>query len=78
MKDRIVKIIEEILNENVSKLSDEEIIPDNLENWDSLRHLSLITAFEDEFNIVLNPDEIILMNQGMTHIIDVLKKHGVN
>mgnify|MGYP001126592259 CR=1 FL=1 len=78
MRDRLVKIMEEILNEKINNLNDDDIIPENLENWDSLKHLSLVTALEDEFNIVLEPNEIILMNQGIKYIIDVLKKHGVN
>lgn len=78
MRDRLVKIMEEILNEKINNLNDDDIIPENLENWDSLKHLSLVTALEDEFTIVLEPNEIILMNQGIKYIIDVLKKHGVN
>ena len=31
---------------------------DNLENWDSLRHLNLIIALEEEFGISIPDDEV--------------------
>ncbi len=31
---------------------------DNLENWDSLRHLNLILALEEEFGISIPDDEV--------------------
>jgi acyl carrier protein len=32
--------------------------PDNVENWDSTRHLSLVIALEQEFHIQFEPEEI--------------------
>lgn len=78
MRDTIVKIMEKILDEKIYELKDDEIIPDNLENWDSLQHLSLVTAIEEEFNIILKPEEITLMNNGIKYILEILNKHGVN
>lgn len=31
---------------------------DNIENWDSLRHLNLILALEEEFGISIPDDEV--------------------
>ena len=31
---------------------------DNIENWDSLRHLNLILALEDEFGVSIPDDEV--------------------
>lgn len=36
----------------------EEITPDTVGNWDSLRHLNLILALENEFSIEFDEDEI--------------------
>jgi acyl carrier protein len=33
--------------------------PDNIENWDSLRHMNLIVAIEEEFNIQFTDEEIL-------------------
>jgi acyl carrier protein len=32
--------------------------PDNIETWDSLHHLSLVVALEQEFNVQFSPEEI--------------------
>jgi acyl carrier protein len=31
---------------------------DNIENWDSLRHLNLILALEDEFGVSIPDEEV--------------------
>lgn len=31
---------------------------DTIENWDSLRHLNLIIALEEEFNVVIPDEEV--------------------
>jgi acyl carrier protein len=35
-----------------------ESSPDDIENWDSLRHLNLVLALEQEFKIEFTPEEI--------------------
>lgn len=40
----------ETINENSSS--------DTIENWDSLRHLNLILALEEEFNISIPDEEV--------------------
>jgi len=32
--------------------------PDNIANWDSLQHLNLVLALEQEFNVQFTPEEI--------------------
>ena len=49
---------------------------DNIENWDSLRHLNLILALEEEFGVSI-PDEEVgnLLNYKLIEIViyDLLK-----
>ena len=49
---------------------------DNIENWDSLRHLNLILALEEEFEVSI-PDEEVgnLVNYKLIELIinDLLK-----
>jgi acyl carrier protein len=49
---------------------------DNIENWDSLRHLNLILALEEEFGIEI-PDEEVgnLINYKLIELIinDLIK-----
>lgn len=54
----------------------EESSSDTIENWDSLRHLNLIIALEEEFDVVI-PDEEVgnLVNFKLIEIVinDLLK-----
>ena len=40
-----------------------EASPESIEAWDSLQHLNLILALEQEFNVQFEPDEIDRMNR---------------
>ena len=35
-----------------------ESSPDTIPNWDSLQHLNLVLALEQEFNVQFTPEEI--------------------
>jgi len=40
---------------------DEESSPENIEEWDSLKQMDLIMAFEEEFEIQLSDDDVTEM-----------------
>ncbi len=48
----------------------EDASSDNIENWDSLRHLNLILALEEEFAVTI-PDEEVgnLVNYKLINLI---------
>lgn len=49
---------------------------DNVERWDSLSHLKLVLALEDEFKISFTEEESIeILSLGL--IKEVMKEHGV-
>ena len=49
---------------------------DNVERWDSLSHLKLVLALEDEFKISFTEEESIeILSFGL--IKEVMKEHGV-
>jgi acyl carrier protein len=54
----------------------EDASSDNIENWDSLRHLNLILALEEEFGVSI-PDEEVgnLVNYKLIQLVinDLLK-----
>lgn len=33
--------------------------PDTIETWDSIRHLNLVLALEQQFNVQFEPEEIV-------------------
>lgn len=54
----IENLIKEVLFiEEGTELND-ETGPDEIEAWDSLGHVNIITAVEDEFDIEISPEEI--------------------
>lgn len=71
MKDKLLRIISNIMNIPIERLN-EESSPDNVESWDSLKHLNLILAIEQEFNVVLSDEEIIEM-MNVQVILEILK-----
>ncbi|MEJ2116982.1 MAG: acyl carrier protein [Alphaproteobacteria bacterium] len=53
-----------------------ETSPDDVERWDSLRHIALVTALEDAFSISLSMDEMMEIH-SVGDIQTVLARHGV-
>jgi acyl carrier protein len=49
---------------------------ETVETWDSLHHMNLVAALEDEFSIELEPDEVMDMTSYKA-VLETLKKHGV-
>ncbi|CAN0340405.1 MAG TPA: hypothetical protein DCL80_00950 [Balneola sp.] len=59
---KVEDIIREVLYlDETTELSD-EIGPGQLEAWDSLGHVNIITAIEDEYDIEISPEEIGQIN----------------
>ena len=60
MENRIKNIMAAIFKIDVASI-DENSSPDSIEQWDSLRHMNLVVALEEEFNIKFIEDEIVDM-----------------
>lgn len=75
MKDRIKKILSIVFEIDESQISDLSS-PENVENWDSLGHLNLIVALEDEFEVKFTDDEISEMLNFK--LIEVILKEKAN
>lgn len=56
--------------------SEGSIVANETENWDSLGHMSLVTAIEDEFDIMFETDDILAFNSFVKGI-EILKKYDV-
>ena len=70
MKDKVIKIMKDVLEtEDISLNTSQE----NCENWNSLRHLNLVSELEDEFGVEFEPEEIAEMH-SVNSIIEMIKK----
>jgi acyl carrier protein len=68
-KVKILEVMSSVFEVELTSLNEESSI-DNIENWDSIRHLNLILALEEEFNITI-PDEEVgdLVNYKLIELI---------
>ena len=57
MQERIKVVMAQIFNVDIDSIT-EESSPENIERWDSLKHIQLVLAIEDEFDIIFSDDDI--------------------
>ena len=75
MKDRVFKIVSQVFDVPLEQIN-EDSSPDNIENWDSLQHMNLILALEEEFNTTFLDEEIVVM-LSVGIIIETLKEKSL-
>jgi acyl carrier protein len=71
MESRIKKVMGDVFNIGVDSINNDSS-PDNIENWDSLKHMNLIVALEEEFEVEID-DEEIDDSMNYTLILKILK-----
>ena len=66
---KIKQVMSAVLDIPVESIVD-DASSDNIENWDSLRHLNLILALEEEFGVSI-PDEEVgnLVNYKLIELV---------
>ena len=70
MKEKVIEIMKDVLEtEDISLNTSQE----KCENWNSLRHLNLVSELEDAFNMEFEPEEIADMH-SVNSIIDIVQK----
>ena len=76
MENKIKELFATVLKIPLNKISD-DLSPGKVEEWDSLDHLNLISSFEEEFSVEIEPEEIKEMNKDYeTFKSIILKKIG--
>ena len=73
MSERLFKVISQVLNVPLGEINVESS-PDTIESWDSLKHMNLVLAIEQEFNIQFKEEQIIDM-LNVPLIIEFLKEY---
>lgn len=62
VKDRVFRIVSQVLNIPLEQIS-ETSSPENIEVWDSLMHMNLILALEEEFGFQFSDEQILQVAQ---------------
>ena len=69
MESRIKEVMSAVFEINLEDIND-NTSPDTIDIWDSLRHMNLVAALEEEFSIEFNDDEIVeMMNLALVKTI---------
>lgn len=71
LEGRIYKVVSQVMGVPVETV-DDQASPDTIETWDSVRHMNLVLALEEEFNISFNDEQITeLLTVGL--IIEAIR-----
>ena len=65
MEDKIKEILTRVFELSPGIITEDSNI-DTIENWNSLNHVKLIVAIEEEFNISFDVDQILEMNNFLS------------
>jgi acyl carrier protein len=68
MKDRVFQILSQIMGTPVQDIR-EDSSPDTITEWDSLKHMRLVLALEEEFSVRFSDETIV----GMLNVSEILK-----
>ena len=72
MESKIKNILSAVFDIPVEDINHDSS-PDNIENWDSIKHMNLVFALEEEFNILFSDNEILEM-LSLSNIIEIVAK----
>ncbi len=73
--EKYTEIFRQIFEVETEKLNEDFTFKD-IEKWDSLTHLTLITTLEETFEIMLDTDDILHYG-SFENGINILKNYGV-
>ena len=72
---KLKELLAKIFSVDASTITD-NTTPDTLEGWDSLRHMNLVVALEEEFGVELSDDQVVeILSYQLIKI--VLQEHGI-
>lgn len=61
VRSRVFRIVSNVLGCPIEQVSD-DTSPDTAKNWDSLVHMKLMLALEEELGVQFTADQIVEMN----------------
>jgi len=74
IQNKILRILSSILKVDIKKLKEYLKSSKNINNWDSLSHIKIIMAIEEEFNIKFSNKEISKTIDDKDKLIDTVFK----
>ena len=77
LDNEIIKLLSETFFLDPKKIN-EKTSMDNIKNWDSLKHMTLVLTLEEHFNIKFTGEEIIQMDNFASIKKCIIKKIKIN
>jgi len=71
VQEKVIQVLVNIFQVSADKIST-KTTPDNVEKWDSMNHINMILALEQEFGIRYDEEQVVSM-LSVGEIIDVTK-----
>jgi acyl carrier protein len=75
MENKLIAIFAEVLNLEEAKIVD-ELEYNSIPEWDSISHMALVAAIDDEFDIMLDTNDVIDMS-NFKKAKEILEKYLV-
>ena len=75
-RDRVFQVVSSVLGVPAGEVND-DTSPDNVKTWDSLRHMKLMLALEEELGVQFTADQIVEMS-SVGLILAVLDEAGAS
>lgn len=75
MKEKVFKIVSQVMGVPVTEVN-EDSSPDTISQWDSLQHMNLVLALEEEFKIQFTGEQTISM-LNVKLILLTLEEQGI-
>ena len=73
IEERIKNVMSSVFELPVEQIKDDSS-PDNIKSWDSLKHMNLVIALEDEFNCEFTDSETVeIVNYKL--ILAIIAEH---
>ena len=60
MKEKVFHVVSQVFGVQIDELS-EDSSPDTIQAWDSLKHMNLVLALEEEFGVRFSDEKIMQM-----------------
>lgn len=72
MKEKVLQVVSRVMDVPVTELN-EDSSPDTVSGWDSLKHMNLVLALEEELGVQFSDTQIVEMN-SIGLILEILKE----
>jgi len=75
-EDQIVAVFARVLGIDPSQVSD-DLRYNTIPQWDSIAHMSVVSALEEAFGVMIDMDDVIDMS-SVGKAREILRKHGAS